>query len=74
MAKAPFACPNPMRTREAMSRLCILAPGWNFSDSLAYCPRDRGMSSSFHCGFVLGEAVQFRDEAWLWNQSLSVPK
>ena len=24
MAKAPLACPNPVRTREAMSRLCIL--------------------------------------------------
>ena len=51
-----------------------LAPGQNFSEGLAYCPGDRGMSSSFHCGFVLGEAVQSMDGAWAWNQPLSVPK
>ena len=70
MAKAPLARSSPVRARVAMPRLCILALGQNFSEGLASCPGDRGVSSCSRCGFALGLAVQSGDGAWSWNQSL----
>lgn len=70
MAKAPLARSSPVRAWVAISQLYILALGQNFSEGLASCPGDRGVSNCSRCGFALGDAVQSGDGAWPWNQSL----